>query len=165
MLKPAGTLSLASGSLSGAAGIGGGATNLPMRVVVQHVIARLSDLNIQLVVRPDGDELPAVGFVLGQIVVDDSRLRRTVEIIFDLVDLGDLREFGDVERAVAERDAIGPIKARGKNLDRSLAVLVGDGIDLVDEAAADEHRPLVAYRQRTGVRHAGRINLDIEAGR
>src|SRR5260370_25440182 len=50
-------------------------------------------------------------------------------------------------------------------MDGSLAVRVDDGMDLVDEAAADKDRALVAYRQRTGVRHAGGVNLDIEAGR
>ena len=78
---------------------------------MQHVVAGLPDRNIQLVVGSDGDELPAVGFVLGQVVVDHGRLRRTVEIVLDLVDLGDLGKFGDVERAVLERDAVGPIEA------------------------------------------------------
>ena len=38
-------------------------------------------------------------------------------------------------------------------------------VDLVDEAAADEHRALVAFGERTRVRHAGGIDLDVEAGR
>ena len=132
---------------------------------MQHVVAGLPDRNIQLVVGTDGDELPAVGFVLGQVVVDHGRLRRTVEIVLDLVDLGDLRKFGDVERAVLERDAVGPIQARRQRLDRALAVLVGDGIDVADQAGADEHRALVAFGHRTRVRHAGRVDLDVEAGR
>src|SRR6202022_2810544 len=72
---------------------------------------------------------------------------------------------GDVERAILERDAVRPIKTRRKNLDRPFAVLVDDRIDLVDEAAADKYCTLVAYRQRTGVRHAGGVNFNIEAGR
>ena len=100
--------------------------DLAMRVVMQDVVAGLSDRNIQLVVGPDGDELPAVGFILRQLVVDDGRFRRIVEIVFDLVDLGDLRKLGDVERAVVEGDAVGPVEARGQHLDRSLAVLVDD---------------------------------------
>ena len=138
--------------------------DLGMRVAVQHVIAGLPDRNIELVVGPDADELPAMGFVLRQIVVDHRQLR-AVEIVLDLVDLGDLREFGDVERAVLERDAVGPMEARRKRLDRSLAVLVGDGIDVADEAAADEHRALVAFGQRTRIGHAGGINFDVETRR
>src|SRR5262245_51883816 len=38
-------------------------------------------------------------------------------------------------------------------------------MDLVDEAAADEHRAPVAKRERTRVRDAGSVHLDIEAGR
>ena len=134
-------------------------------VVMQHVVAGLADRNIELVVGTDADELPAMGFVLRQIVEDHRRLRRAVEIILDLVDLGDLREFGDVERAVLERDAVRPVEAGGQHLDRALAVLVDDGIDLVDEAAADEHRALVAFGQRTRIGHAGGVDLDVETRR
>jgi hypothetical protein len=64
-----------------------------------------------------------------------------------------------------EGDAVGPIKARGQHLDLALAVLVGDRIDLVDQAAADEHGALVALGQRTRIGHAGGVDLDVEAGR
>jgi len=132
---------------------------------MQHVVAGLSDRDIQLVVGADGDELPAVGFVFRQLVVDRGRLRRVVEHVVNLVDLVDLGEFGDVQRAVMERDAVGPVEAGGQHLDLAFAVLVGDRIDLVDEAAADEHRALVALGQRTRIGHAGGVDLDVEAGR
>ena len=138
--------------------------DLAMVLVMQHVVAGLSDRNIELVVRPDGDELPAMGFVLWKLVIDHDRLRRAVQIVLDLFDLGDLRQFGDIERAVLECDAVRTIEARGDDLDRPLAVLVLDTIDLVDEAAADEYRALVAKRQRARVRHARGIDLDVEAG-
>ena len=57
------------------------------------------------------------------------------------------------------------METRGQGLDRALAVLVGDGIDVADQAGADEHRALVAFGQRTRIRHAGGIDLDVEAGR
>jgi len=50
---------------------------------------------MELVVGSDSDALPAVGFVLRQIVVDHRELGRTVETVFDLVDLRDL---GDVRK-------------------------------------------------------------------
>jgi len=93
---------------------------------MQHVVAGLSNINVQLVVGPDGDELPAMGFILGQIVVNDHRLRRVVEIVLDLLDLGDLGELGDIQRAILERDAVRPIEARSDDLDRPLAVLVDE---------------------------------------
>ncbi len=132
---------------------------------MQHVVAGLSDRHIQLVVGTHRDELPAVGFVFRQLVVDRGRLRRVVEDVVDLVDLVDLGEFGDVQRAVVERDAVGPVEAGGQHLDLAFAVLVGDRIDLVDEAAADEHRALVALGQRTRIGHAGGVDFDVEAGR
>ena len=132
---------------------------------MQHVVAGLPDRDIELVVGTDRDELPAVGFVLGQVVVDHRRLRRIVEHVLHMLDLGNLRQLGDVERAVVEGDAVRPVEARRQHLDLAFAVLVDDGIDLVDQAAADEHRALVAERERTGIRHAGGIDLDVEAGR
>ena len=106
-----------------------------------------------------------MGLVLRQLVEDHGRLRRVVEIVLDLLDLGDLRQFGDVERAVLEGEAVRPIEAGGQHLDLALAVLVDDGIDLVDQAAADKHRALVAHGERARIRHAGGIDLDVEAGR
>ena len=61
--------------------------DLAVGVVMQDVVAGLPDRNIQLVVGSDGDELPAMGFVLGQVVVDDvgfgglSRLSSTLSIL------------------------------------------------------------------------------------
>ena len=99
---------------------------------------------------------------LSKITVGFGGLSR---IVLDLLDLGDLGQFGDVERAVLERDAVRTIEAGRQHLDLALAVLVDDRIDLVDEAAADEHRALVANRERARIRHARGIDLDVEAGR
>src|ERR1700712_895082 len=57
------------------------------------------------------------------------------------------------------------MQARDKGLDRSLAVLVGDRIDVADEAAADKHGALVAFGERSRVGHAGGVKLDVEARR
>ena len=75
-------------------------------------VARRADLEIQLVVGPNGQELPAMGLVLRQIVVDEDRLRRVVEIILDLLDLGDFRQLRDVQRAALEGEAVRPIESR-----------------------------------------------------
>jgi hypothetical protein len=99
-----------------------------------------------------------------QVVIDHGRLRRVVEDIVNLVDLGDLGELRDEQRTVVEGNAVRPIQAGRQHLDLALALLVGDRIDLVDKAAADEHRALVALRQRARVRHAGSIDLDGKPG-
>ena len=132
---------------------------------MQHVVAGLADRHVELVVGADGDELPAMRLVLWQAVVDHGRLRRAVEIVLDLVDLRHLRQFGDVERAVLEGDAVRPVHIGVERLDLAFAVLVGDGVDLADQARADEHRALVAEHERARVRHARGIDLDVEAGR
>ena len=64
--------------------------DLAVRVAVQHVVSRLAYLKIQLLVRSDGDEFPAVRFVLRQILVDHRGLWRIVEHVLDVLDLGDL---------------------------------------------------------------------------
>src|SRR5579883_2557304 len=107
------------------------AADLAVILVMQHVVARLADGNIKLVVWSDGDELPAMGFVLGKIVVNHDRFGRIVEIVLDLLDLRYLGEFGDVERPVLEGDAVWPVETRGNDLDLALPVFVDDGIDLI----------------------------------
>ena len=101
--------------------------------------------------------------ILRQILVDHDRLRRAVEIVFNFLDLGDLRQLGDVERAVLEGEPVRTIEARGDDFHLALAALLDDGVDLVLQAAADEDRALVALTQRTRVRHIAGIELDIKA--
>src|SRR6185503_11118024 len=110
-------------------------------------IAGCADIEIELMVGPDGEEFPAVRLVFGQIVVDNDWLGRIIEIVFDLLNLRNLRELGDVECAVVESEAVGPIESRVERLDLAPAGLVIDDIDLVQDAAADEHGALIALPQ------------------
>src|SRR6266404_9126906 len=87
-------------------------------------------IEIELVVGTDGEEFPAVRFVLGQIVVDNDRLGRVIEVVLDLLNLRDLRELGDVESAVGERETVRPVEARVERLDLASARLLVDGVDL-----------------------------------
>ena len=73
-----------------------------------------------------------MGLILRQIVVDEDRLRRIVEIVLDLLDLRNFRELRDVQRAVLEGEAIRPIEARVDRLDLAFAVLLDDRVDLVE---------------------------------
>ena len=126
-------------------------------------VARCADLEIELLVGADGEKLPTVRFVLRQIDEDDGRLRRIVELVFDVVDFRDLRQLGDVERPLVQDDAVGAVKPRGDDLDLARSALVDDGVDLVLEAARDEHRALIAEAQRARVVDAARIDIDGEA--
>src|SRR6516225_7489999 len=93
-------------------------------------IARCADVEIKLVVGTDGEKFPAVRLVLGQIIVDDDRLGRVIEVVLDLLNLRDLCELGDVEGTVGEREAVRPIEARVERLDLASASLLVDGVHL-----------------------------------
>jgi hypothetical protein len=67
--------------------------------------------------------------------------------VLDVLDLGDLRKLGDVERALVVCETIRTIEALGNRLDLGLAILLDDGCDLVAQARADEHRAFVADPQ------------------
>src|SRR5215468_7748708 len=120
-------------------------TDLGVRVGRHAVVTRLTDRDVELVVGTDADELPAMRFILRQVVVDHRKFGRVVEVVLDLLRLRDLRQLGDVERAVLEREAVRSIETRVEHLDLALAVLLDDGMHLVDQAAADEHSALVAF--------------------
>src|SRR5262245_14926612 len=137
----------ASGDYFSAAAVKIDPPNLAMRRTMQHVVARLAYLQVELFVRTDGDELPAVRLVLRQIAVDDRRFRRLVEIGLDIFNLGDLRKLGDVERALVNRESVRTIKTLGDCLDLGLVTLFYDGRDLVAQAGADEHGALVTDAQ------------------
>src|SRR5262249_35019366 len=126
-------------------------------------VARRADVEIELVVGPYGQEFPAVRSIARQVVVDDRRLRRVVELIGDPVDLRNLVDLGDVKRAVVEGEAVRRVETAGDRLDLFLAVLVGDGVDLVDVAGADIHVAPVIDPQRAGIGDPGGIDLDVEA--
>src|ERR1700737_2866471 len=93
----------------------------------------------------------------------EDRLRRVVEIILDLLDLGDFRELRDVQRAALEGEAIRPIEPRVERFDLAFSALVDDGVDLVEKPAADEHRPLVPLPHRARIAPARRIDFDLES--
>jgi hypothetical protein len=100
-----------------------------------------------------------------EVVDHDLRLGRVVEPILDALVGGDAMPLGDVERALAERHAVGRVQALEHLGDGALAVLVDDRVDVLEVAVADEHRPLVAQRQRARLGDAVGVHLDLEPGR
>src|SRR6516225_3331725 len=67
-------------------------------------VAGGANLEVQLLVGTDGEVFPAVRLVLRQIGQNNGWFWRVVEIVLNLLDLGDLREFGDVERTLVQGD-------------------------------------------------------------
>jgi hypothetical protein len=128
-------------------------------------VAGGSDRHIELAVGSEGQELPAVVPFGRQLErrrhVD--RLRRAVELVLDAVETQHLVDRGDVERAVAEGQPVGLGRSLDQDLVRALAALVGDRVDAVDGARADEDRALVAARHHARAGHAMRPQLDLEA--
>src|SRR5205814_7062495 len=82
--------------------------------------------------------------------------------VLDLLDLRYLRQLGDVERAVVERDAVRTVKVLGDDLHLAFAVLLDDRVKLIERPVADEYCSSVAEPQRTRIGNAARINLDLE---
>ena len=68
-------------------------------------VARHADRNVELAVRPEGDELAPVMAFGREAIADDDRRRRIGEAPLDVVEAKDARHRGHVERAVAKRDA------------------------------------------------------------
>src|SRR5260370_4549044 len=122
-------------------------------------VAGCADLEVEFFVGTDREIFTAVRLIRRQIAEDDGRLRRVVELVFDVVDFRDLGQLRDVERALVQDDAVGAIKPGGDDLDLARPALVHDGVDLVLKAARDEYRALFAEPKRTRVINAARIDL------
>jgi hypothetical protein len=146
----------------GAAAIKVDAAQLPVGLRRLANVARRADIDVELVVRSQAHELPAVRLVVEKIAVDHDGLRRIVEVVLDVLQLGDASAFGDIERAPVEDEAVGPVHARGDHFHLAFAVTVDDCVDLVEQAVADEYGPLVANPQRTCIRDTARIDFDVE---
>src|SRR5215471_5591880 len=126
-------------------------------------VARCADIEIELVVGADGEELPAVRLVFGQIVVDNNRLGRVIEVVLNLLNLRDLRELGNIEGAVGELETVRPVEARIERLDLASARQLVDGVDLVKETCTDEDGALVTLAQRPRICDTACIDLDLKA--
>src|SRR5262245_411812 len=145
------------------AAVKGDAPYLPIGLGRLTNVTRGADVDVELLVRPQAHEFPAVRLMIDKIVVDDDGLRWVVEVILDLFKLRNLGTFGNVERAVEERQAIRPVQTRGDDFYLTFAVFVDNRIDLVEDAVADEHGALVTEPQRARIRDATGIDLDLEA--
>src|SRR5262245_58603058 len=139
------------------------AADLPVGLRRLADVAGRADIYIELLIRPETHELPAVRLMIEEVAVDDGRLSRIVDLVLDALQLGNARALGDVERALVEGEAVRPIQARGNDLDLALAARLGDRIDLVEQAVADEDGALVAEPQGAGVGDPAGIDLDLEA--
>ena len=137
------------------------------RLVIADV-ARRPDRHVEATVGSEGDELPAVRPVGRELVVDHHRLGRRLQVRLDVVVAQDAVDLGDVEVAVAERDAVRHVEAaveRQHAVGLLVAVVVEHRVDVAEPAGADEERPVRTQRQLPRVRDVGRVDLDGEAVR
>ena len=137
--------------------------DLRVRVRRNEVVARRADGHVELIVGTNLDELPAMGLVLGEIVIDEHRSRRLVEVGLDIGVFGDLRDLRDVERPILERDAVGPMQTLGDDLHLALAVDIRHGVDAPGDPGADKDRTLVAHLHGAAVGEARCIDLELES--
>src|SRR5262249_51343211 len=91
------------------------------------------------------------------------RFGRIVEVIFDVFELGNLGAFSDVKRASMKRQTVWPVQTCGDNFRLAFSAPVDDSIDFVENAVANEHGPLVAEPQGTGIGDAAGVDLDLKA--
>ncbi len=83
-----------------------------------------------------------------EVVDHDFPLGRIVQAALDAVVARDAPALGDVERALAERHAVGRLHALEDLLHLALAAAIDDGINVGEIAVADEHGAVVAEGER-----------------
>ena len=131
-------------------------------------VARRTDRHVQLAVRAERDELPAVVRLGGQLVGDYRGLGRVVQVVLDVAQHQDPAHRGNVQIAALERHAHRQLQAAGDHphlLGDAVAVRVGQRVDLAGAVGADEHRALRAQRDLARVRHLVGIDGDMETRR
>ena len=80
----------------------------------------------------------------------------------DVVNLGNLVQLGDIERAIMDGDAVRPAQLRQYRFDLGPTTAVGHRIDPVEQPSADKHRSPIADPQRARLGHAAGKDLDVE---
>src|SRR4029077_8614261 len=74
-------------------------------------MAGRTDVDIELVVRPQGHEFPAVRLMVEKVAIDNHRLRRIVEIVLDHIELGNSRALGDIECTLIEGETVRSVQS------------------------------------------------------
>ena len=131
-------------------------------------VAGSADGDVQAAVGTEGDELPAVVGVLGERVAGDLGAGGLGQVAGDVAEAQDAADGGDVEAAVAERDAAGIVQATGQHvngLGAVVTVTVHDCVDLALGPRADEDDAARPQRHLPRVRHVVGVDGDAEAGR
>ena len=96
-----------------------------VRIAAIADVARRADRHVQQAVGAEPDELPSVMPVGRKLVGDDRGRARGLELRLDVVEAEDAVDLGDIQRAVAERDAVRHVEAADDGDDAiGLAVLV-----------------------------------------
>ena len=107
-------------------------------------VAGRADADVEQAVRPEPERLVAVMRMVRQIVGDDRRPGRILQVALDRVVARDAAVLADVQRAVVERDAMRRVQSARDDARRAAASR--DGID-VFLAAADKERAALAQRE------------------
>ena len=127
--------------------------SVDVRIHLADVAGR-THRHVQQAVRAESDEFPAVMAVARELVADHHRFGRILQAALDIVVAQDAADLGDIERTVAEGDAVRGIESPGDGDDLvgpAVAVGIGQRVHRAFGARADEHRASVAERERPGV--------------
>src|SRR5439155_24117934 len=89
-------------------------------------VAGRADVEVELAVRPQGEELPEVARRLIRVEVVDNhlRLRRIVEAVLDAVIARDATALGDEQRAVVEDQPVRRVEVLEQDLRLALAAFL-----------------------------------------
>ncbi len=119
--------------------------------------------NVEFPVGSERDEFPPVQCFIGKCVAHHLRFGRVREVRLDIVVTQDAADLGDVKRTVPEGDAVRGVETAcdGDHLiASSVAIAVGDGVDVSGITTSDEERPVWGDRHRPRPGDVPGINID-----
>ena len=139
-----------------------------IRIAAIADVARCADRYVQQIVGAKADEFPAVGAICGEIVVDDFGLRRIVDLCFDIAVAQDAVDFGYVQVAIFNGDAVGVVQAAGEDDDvlcLVVAVFVAQCVHATAGAGADKQGSAWAEAHRARTRYPFGVYANVESFR
>lgn len=130
-------------------------------------VAGGSHRDVEFVVRPEADELPAVVTLVRERGIDDHRFWWRPQPGFDVIKAQDAIDLRHVKGAFTKSHTVRRAQSAGDDehfVGLLVVVAVDQSVDLPRAAAADKDGPQGAEGQGAGARHLVRVDGDSKAG-